>query len=59
MKFLESLKSRKLWVTIVSLIMFFLNDQTGSPVDSANTLGAAGVAMSYLLGQSAVDAKKN
>ena len=52
------LKSRKLWMAIVSALLVVLNEGLGLGIDSETVLAFAGIVASYILGQSAVDTKK-
>lgn len=49
------LKSRKLWMSVISGVLVILNEGLGIGVDSNTVLGFSGIIMSYILGQSFVD----
>lgn len=55
---MEKLKSRKLWVTIVSAVLMVANQGLGLKLPTDSILSFAGVVMSYIFGQSIVDAKQ-
>jgi hypothetical protein len=50
----EKLKSRKLWVTVVTAALVTLGSQMG--IDEATTTKLVGIAAAYLLGQGIADA---
>ena len=51
----EKLKSRKLWVTTVTVVLMFVNDLIGLDLDE-QTINSIAVAVgAYVVGQSAVD----
>lgn len=51
----DRLRSRKLWVTIVTGVVMFINDAIGLGLDENTINGLALAVSAYLLGQSAVD----
>tara|TARA_R100000808_G_scaffold8880_1_gene24784 strand:+ start:774 stop:947 length:174 start_codon:yes stop_codon:yes gene_type:complete len=53
----SKLKSRKLWMSVISGVLVVLNEGLGIGIDSNTVLGFSGIIMSYILGQSFVDAK--
>ena len=57
-KNMSKLKSRKFWMTVISALLVVLNEGLGLGIDSETVLAFAGIVMSYILGQSHVDAKK-
>ena len=54
---MDKLKSRKLWMSIVSGALIIINEGLGYVVDTEIIMSFAGIVMSYILGQSYVDAK--
>ena len=54
----EKLKSRKFWIAVVSAILVVANDGLGLNLDRDTIMTLAGIVISYLLGQSYVDANK-
>lgn len=56
---MEKLKSRKFWVAVVSALLVVANDGMGWSLPSESIMTVAGIVISYLVGQSIVDAKKN
>lgn len=54
----KKLKSRKLWMSIVSATLLIVNEGLGIMVDSNTIIGFAGIVSSYIWGQSIVDARK-
>jgi uncharacterized membrane protein len=55
---MDKLKSRKLWVTIVSAVLMVTNQGIGLKLPEDTILSFAGVVMSYIFCQSIVDAKQ-
>ncbi len=53
---MSKLKSRKLWVSIVSALLIIANQGLGLDLPNETILAFAGIVITYLLGQSAVDA---
>ncbi len=51
---IEKLKSRKLWAAIITSCLLILNNHLGI-FDEATATKIVGVAVTYLLGQAAVD----
>lgn len=54
----EKLKSRKFWITIVSVLLVTVNDELGLGLDTESIMYFAGIVITYLLGQSFIDARK-
>lgn len=54
----EWMKSKKLWTAIGTLGFVILTDTLGVPIDSETYWAVVGIASSYILGQSHIDAKK-
>lgn len=57
-KIMERLKSRKLWIALVSAVLLVLKEGFDIQVDSEVVLGFAGIVISAILGFAHVDAKK-
>lgn len=57
-RIMERLKSRKLWIAIISAILLVLKEGFDIPVDSEVILGFAGIVISAILGFAHVDAKR-
>lgn len=57
-KIMERLKSRKLWIALVSAVLLVLKEGLDIQVDSEVVLGFAGIVISAILGFAHVDAKK-
>lgn len=55
---MEKLKSRKFWVAVLGALLIALNDQLEWGFTHESILGMVGIVMTYILGQSHVDAKK-
>jgi len=55
---MSKLKSRKFWMAIVAAAVLVLNDGLGMHLDKETIMTLAGVVISYILGQSYVDANK-
>lgn len=53
----NKLKSRKLWMSIISGVLVIMNEGLGIIVDTDTVLSFSGIIMSYILGQSFVDAR--
>tara|TARA_R110002050_G_scaffold195770_1_gene330677 strand:- start:89 stop:262 length:174 start_codon:yes stop_codon:yes gene_type:complete len=53
----NKLKSRKLWMSIISGVLLIMNEGLGIIVDTNTILSFSGIIMSYILGQSFVDGK--
>lgn len=56
---MEKLKSRKLWMAIISAILIIMNEGLGLKVPGETVLSFAGIVISYILGQSYIDAKSS
>jgi hypothetical protein len=54
----EKLKSRKFWITVVSVLLVTVNDELGLGLDTESIMYFAGIVITYLLGQSFIDARK-
>ena len=52
---MERLKSRKLWMAIVSAVLIILNEGLGWNIPSETVMSFTAVVLGYLLGQSYVD----
>lgn len=57
-KIMERLKSRKLWITIVSAVLLVIKEGFDIPVDSETVLAFAGIVITAILGLAHVDAKR-
>ncbi len=55
---LEKLKSRKFWMAVISALLIIANDGLGLKIPTDAVMALAGVVISYILGQSYVDANK-
>lgn len=55
---LEKIKSRKFIISVVSAVLVLLNQGLGYELPTETVLGFAGIVISYVLGQSYVDAQK-
>lgn len=55
---MERLKSRKLWITIVSAVLLVIKEGLDIPVDSETVLAFAGIVITAILGLAHVDAKR-
>lgn len=55
---MEKLKSRKLWVAIITAVLVALNDQLQLGFTQDSLISFVTIAVGYILGQSHVDAKK-
>ena len=53
----NKMKSRKLWMSIISCALIIINEGLGYVVDTEIIISFAGIVMTYILGQSYVDAK--
>ena len=53
----NKLKSRKLWMSIISGVLLIMNEGLGIIVDTNTILSFSGIIISYILGQSFVDGK--
>ena len=53
----NKLKSRKLWMSIISGALLIMNEGLGIIVDTNTILSFSGIIISYILGQSFVDGK--
>ena len=59
---MDKLKSRKLWMAVVTGALVVLNEGLGLNLPTDAIMTVAGIAITYILGQSVVDtavAKKN
>lgn len=52
----EKLKSRKLWVALITAVVIFLNDVFEFGLDEVTITALVTTAVGYVLGQGAVDA---
>ena len=50
-------KSKKLWMSVVSMLLVLLAEVFGIEMDSTQVLGIVGAALGYVLSQGNVDAK--
>lgn len=57
-KIMERLKSRKLWITVISAVLLVLKEGLDIDVDSEVVLGFAGIVISAILGFAHVDGKR-
>ena len=55
---MNKFKSRKFWMAVVAAILVILNDGLDLGVDSDTVLAFAGLVASWIIGESAVDAKR-
>ena len=55
---MEKLKSRKLWMAIVSGLLVVANDGLGLNLDNTTIIGFCSMVSAYILAQGHVDAKK-
>jgi hypothetical protein len=56
---MEKLKSRKLWMAIVSALLMVANQGLDLKIPTESVLSIAGVVMAYIFGQSYVDGKQS
>lgn len=54
----NKLKSRKLWMAVVAAAIAIANDGLGLNLPKEAILSVAGVAISYIIGESYIDANK-
>jgi len=54
----KKLRSRKLWVAIITALAVFLNEVFGIEIDAENLLMVVLPIVAYILGESWIDAKK-
>ncbi len=52
----SKLKSRKLWIAVVTALLVVVNEGLGFNIPREPILVVAGIVISYIIGQSAVDA---
>jgi hypothetical protein len=57
-KRMNKFKSRKFWMAVVSGLLIVLNDGLDIGLDSETVIAFAGIMATFILGESAVDAKK-
>lgn len=55
---MEKLRSRKLWVSVITAILVIANEGFNLNLPKEEIMTVAGLAMSYVLGQSFVDGKE-
>lgn len=55
---MEKLRSRKLWMSIVSAMLVIANDGLGMSIPSETVIAFAGIVMTYVASQGYVDSKK-
>jgi hypothetical protein len=55
---MNKLKSRKFWIAVVSGVLLIVKEGMGIEVDSETVLAFAGIVATWILGESAVDAKR-
>ncbi|WCN36585.1 hypothetical protein [Aneurinibacillus uraniidurans] len=55
---MEKLKSRKLWMAVVTAGLVIANNGLGLNIPEESVMSIAGVVVAYILGQSYVDATK-
>jgi hypothetical protein len=53
----DKLRSRKLWMAVISGLLIILNDGFEMGLDNQTILSFSGIVITYLIGQSAVDVK--
>ena len=56
---IEKLKSRKFLLAVVSALLIIANDGLGLNLDKDTIMTLASIVISYILGQSFVDAKRS
>lgn len=54
----NKLKSRKFWIAVMGAMMLILTDGLGMDINKEVILGAMGVLISYILGESYIDSRK-
>ena len=54
---MDKLKSRKLWVAVVSGLLVIANQGFGMNIPQDAVISLSGIVMSYILGQAYVDAQ--
>ena len=54
---MDKLKSRKLWLAIVSALIVIANEGLGLNIPAEAIMTVAGIVITYIIGQSVVDAK--
>ncbi|MFZ5641914.1 MAG: hypothetical protein ACOY4Q_14660 [Bacillota bacterium] len=55
---MEKLKSRKFWMAIVAALLVIFNQGLGFNLPEESIMAVAGIVISYIFGQSYVDAKR-
>ena len=55
----NKMKSRKFWISVVGAVVLVLVDGLGIGIDREVILAAAGVIISFVLGESYIDSKKS
>lgn len=55
---MDRLKSRKLWISIITAILVIANEGLDLNLPKEEIMTISGIAMSYILGQSYVDGKE-
>ena len=55
----NKMKSRKFWISVVGAVLLVLVDGLGLGIDREVILAAAGVIISFVLGESYIDSKKS
>lgn len=58
MKAMQKFKSRKFWMAVVTAILVVLNDGLDLGIDSETVLAFAGLVATWIIGESAIDAKR-
>lgn len=55
---MNKLKSRKFWMAVVGALLVILNDGLELGIDNETVIAAAGLLMTWIIGESAVDTVK-
>lgn len=55
---MSKLKSRKFWIAVVGAVLVILNDGLDLGIDNETVMYAAGILITWILGESAVDTVK-
>lgn len=55
---MSKLKSRKFWIAIISAALLVAKDGLGIEVDNETVMAFAGIVITWIIGEAAVDAKR-
>ena len=55
---MNKLKSRKFWMAVVTAVLIVLNDGLDLGIDTETVIAFAGIVATFIIGESAVDAKR-